>query len=135
MQKEEDSIMFGVQTQLVYRSRKAATKSEGELEDFVLQLQQRGELSRSSLLLHLCMICTTAAPKCYFYNSCTLYCSNWKCYSAPLCLVSSGPQLADVTLWLLHVPHKTTHSSRTISAKIPKLTEHLSVSSHCGNWK
>lgn len=38
------------------------------------------KLTQPSLLLHLCMICTTAGPKCTFHNSCILYCSDWKRY-------------------------------------------------------
>lgn len=56
-----------------------------------------------SLLLHICMICTTAGPKCTFHNSCILYCSNWKCYY--ICLHHSASfhqlvRLVRVTLTL-----------------------------------
>lgn len=37
-------------------------------------------LPQPSLLLHLFMTCTSAAPKCSFHNSYILYCSNWKHY-------------------------------------------------------
>lgn len=95
----------------------------------------RETLTRPSLLLHLCMIGTTAGPKCSFHNSCILYCSNWKCYSlAPLFFILSTRQLAEVTLQL--------HQNFTISTQMEtQLQDNVcknpqqSVSSHCGFGK
>jgi len=66
-------------------------------------------LTQPSLLLHLCMICTSDGPKCTFHNSCLLYCSDSKApqYQPPPLCCSQRVGLLRVTLTLVEWPPVT----------------------------